>query len=121
MKLCKTLLLVVFSILSADAEEVTLYTKVDDSFELKVNPRGTLYSNQFKSYFSDFSHLKENLIDQNATLKAERFLGFWINDFKKNMVCTSTEYGRHRDYLRYVYRLLYISLMSETLEEYSYI
>jgi len=104
-----------FSLVSSG--EVKLYTDRNSVFGEKINSRGTFYFNDFKNYFSDFSQESENLVDQNISLKAERFLGFWINDFKKNMLCTNNEYGKYRDYFRYVYRLLYISLLSETLEE----
>tara|TARA_B100000925_G_scaffold271612_1_gene234968 strand:- start:2982 stop:4490 length:1509 start_codon:yes stop_codon:yes gene_type:complete len=101
------------------SEEVVYYSKYDRQFGVKTNSLGTFYSNSFKQYTSDFSFQTENLIDASLSLKIERFLGFWINDFKKNMVCTSQEYSQYRDYLRYVYRLLYISLLAETQEELS--
>lgn len=119
MKFCRVILIGIFFTFSAKAVEDELYTKVDEVHSLKVNSRSTFYSNSFRKYFSDYSNYKVSLIDENITFKAERFLGFWVNDFKKNMICTSTEYNKHKDYLRYVYRLLYISLMAQSLEEYS--
>ena len=45
MKLVRTLILVILSILSANAEEVTLYTKEDAPLGAKVNSRGTFIQN----------------------------------------------------------------------------
>ena len=89
----------------------------DDEFEKSYQPTSMYLENNYEQYFNDEEFYLSNLVDSTPSSKAEHFLDFWLNDFSKNKDCPSQEYRGFKDYLAYTYRLLYISLLEENLEE----
>ena len=89
----------------------------DDELEKSYRPTSMYHENNYKQYFNDEEFYLNNLVDSTSSSKGEHFLDFWLNDYSKNKDCPNQEYRGLKDYLAYTYRLLYISLLEENLEE----
>ena len=74
-----------------------------------------------KNYQTDEDYFYDNFYYSEIRGKAEGFLNFWVKDYLPNSSCPKDDFDKHKGYIRFLFRLVSLSLIFETLEEVKYL
>ena len=74
-----------------------------------------------KNYQTDEDYFYDNFYYSEIRGKAEGFLNFWVKDYLPNSSCPKDDFVQHKDYIRFLFRLVSMSLIFEALEEVKYL